>query len=62
MKIFITDSILAGNILGAEAIAAVGMGCNAAPLFGIFYSERDKVSLKRTMWEALKLGLVFCIS
>ena len=46
------------NIIGCAPRGTAGA---AAPLFGIFYSERDKASLLRTMVQAIVLGIPFTI-
>ena len=46
------------NIRKIIRFAPTGMGYAASPLYGIFYAERDKNSLKRTMTESVKLGII----
>ncbi len=53
--------VVVNNIRKFLRCAPMGMGYAASPLFRIFYAERDKNNLKRTMGEAIKTGLMATI-
>ena len=55
--LFLSVVSVVANIKNMVRSNMNGMSMAAEPLFGIFYAERDKSSLKRTMTEAIIVGL-----
>ncbi len=49
------------NIKRIVRCAPTGTGYAAAPLFGVFYAERDKTALKKTVGESLRQGILFTV-
>ena len=49
------------NIIYFAAGLIKGISYAAAPLFGVFYAERDKNAMKRSLKESFKIGLVMSV-